>query len=268
MFFKNILAIHRKQKLILSCLLCANIIMIVLIFLNNSVEKAITELSTSAIVFGLFTFLYVIYVKNRYRKSGDYETHMRYVLSQFSLMIRNNDQRIHNLIPYLPKTSDPFTIKIDVDDSGLYITDYLDNTYEITISEEFLNYFSDDELCALLSHEVGHLVYKDGYKHLCITILGIGLFSLTSGLLCIFSVVITYLVIKYTQRLAEYTADEFAAKHDGTENIIHALDKLRKMPGKGIQESERAYAHNLLYRMLSTHPSFDNRIANLKKKNI
>ncbi|MBY0097269.1 M48 family metalloprotease [Mesobacillus maritimus] len=136
---------------------------------------------------------------------------------------------------------------------NLYIYDYL------------LDQLDDDELEAVILHEIGHVKKRHLTKNFGVILAILIVFQMVFyfiptlgwyGLLIYFSTL--SLIVTAVMRRFEFQADEFAVKHMNNTNKM--IDALKKITTANYMESkEGKYS-----RILKTHPSVEQRISNLK----
>ncbi|HOB09695.1 MAG TPA: M48 family metallopeptidase [Limnochordia bacterium] len=154
------------------------------------------------------------------------------------------------------------------------VNGYRDYFY-IIVTKPLLETLSNEELRAILAHEIAHIKHKDGVKRLfdlwMLIILPMGLLttanvlpkdSLSSnliGTIGIVSFVVLLLRWLSNTRKGEYAADRYASELIGDkEALIRALTILN--------EKSRYKPEFAVYRRpLLTHPDLNSRIANLRK---
>jgi len=171
----------------------------------------------------------------------------------------------------------------------MYVNACALGTHTIAVTKGAMETFSEDELKAIISHEIGHIVNMDTIASLYLLI-GAGLFSvymiitkfiinlverlsysMSRGgffkvivsfvlysfqiLLLIFMLVMNLLTAK-NSRANEYRADEFTNKLGYGQEMIEALYLLEKI--------NLSSNRSILSKMLAKHPILPKRIANLE----
>ncbi len=160
------------------------------------------------------------------------------------------------------------------------------NSRSVIIFDNLLNNFSEDEILAVLGHEIGHGVYKHVLKFVSITIVEMFLFFLTVALLLsshtmyaslgiekniyaglfvimiLFFYVVGYFIQPFNSALSrryEYQADAYSKKLLGSgEGLISAFKKFV------VNELSVIEPHPLYEWFYYTHPSLIRRIRRLK----
>lgn len=147
-----------------------------------------------------------------------------------------------------------------------FVTDYL------------LENFPDEEIKAVLAHEIGHLKNRDLLVKIFVSISFFGILFLISWILSISGIsfevsesfpsfVFIFPIIYFFHRIVvqgvlsqfqEYKADKYAAETVGRESVINALRRLGEV---NVQKKETG----LLYNLLTFHPSIDERIRKVKE---
>lgn len=157
---------------------------------------------------------------------------------------------------------------------------------EVILFDTLLERMSDDEILAVLAHELGHAVHKDTWRLLgqqvavmALYALGIGLVLQSPGLFTSFGfsgihfgfgfILFSILVepvslllgvpLNLLSRKAEYKADAFATKHTNSQWMIAALKVLSR------ENLVNLNPHPLSVRLYYSHPPMSDRIGALQR---
>lgn len=157
----------------------------------------------------------------------------------------------------------------------------LGKTKEIVLFDTLIAQLTEDEVVAVMAHELGHAVHKDAPKLLTRNLIMVGVYALTLGLILTndvfftsfglegiqlgFAFVLLTLVLGpieiifglYTNafsRRFEYRADAFAAKHTSKEAINSALTRLTK------ESFTNLTPHPLYVWVYYNHPTISDRL--------
>ncbi len=158
-------------------------------------------------------------------------------------------------------------------------------TKEVVLYDTLVEKSSEDEVLAVLAHELGHAVHKDTLRMALFQIAAVGLYAAGVGLILqnpalftafglsgvhfgfaivLFSVLFqpVQLVINLPfvamMRKAEYRADAFAAEHTRDSWLISALKVLSR------ENLSNLNPHPLFVRLYYTHPPIKDRISALE----
>ncbi|BCR36770.1 M48 family metallopeptidase [Mariniplasma anaerobium] len=163
----------------------------------------------------------------------------------------------------------------------------LGKTRDVVLYDTLIEKLSEEQVLAVLAHELGHATYKDTTKMLFQNILTFGLYALVIGLimqspsvytafglegvffgfgLILFTILmgpISILLGMLTNgwsRKIEYRADGFAKKYVGQEHMIGALEVLAR------ENFSNLNPHPLYVKLFYNHPTISERISSLEKK--
>ncbi|HHY16140.1 MAG TPA: M48 family metallopeptidase [Firmicutes bacterium] len=158
-------------------------------------------------------------------------------------------------------------------------------TKEVVLYDTLLEKASEDEVLAVLAHELGHAVYRDTLRMALFQIAAVGLYAAGVGLILQNAALFTafglsgvhfgFAIVLFTvlfqpvqlvlnlpfvamMRKAEYRADRFAAKHTNRSWLISALKVLSR------ENLSNLNPHPLFVRLYYTHPPINDRIAALE----
>jgi heat shock protein HtpX len=169
----------------------------------------------------------------------------------------------------------------------------------VAVSTGLLNTMNKDEIEAVLGHEISHVANGDmvtlsliqGVVNTFVIFLsrvvgffvdkvifrneddeGVGIgFFVTSLIAQILFGILASIIVMWFSRQREYRADAGGAKLAGVQNMISALEKLKRNEGEPLPDQMAAFGingktskHNLSILFMS-HPPIDDRIAALKK---
>lgn len=163
----------------------------------------------------------------------------------------------------------------------------------VAITEGLLRMMNDRELEGVIAHELGHVKHRDILiSSVAATIAGalsfIGNMAMWGGmrnsddeegsgaggfLMIILAPIAAMLIQMAISRQREYAADAAAARYTGSpDGLIYALRKLERGNEAIPMNASPATAHMFIFppmmgglgRLFSTHPSMDDRIANLE----
>jgi STE24 endopeptidase len=156
---------------------------------------------------------------------------------------------------------------------------------DVVLYDTLIDKMGEEEILAVLGHELSHALNKDTTKMLIGQILQFGVFAAIIGLLLswdhlyvafgltgihfgfaviLFSILIEPLgmligvVTNYISRVAEYRADRFGASHVSKEAMIHALEILAK------ENFSNLNPHPLYERIFYNHPIISKRIESIQ----
>lgn len=162
----------------------------------------------------------------------------------------------------------------------------LGKSRDVVLYDTLLDKLSEEQVLAVLAHELGHATYKDTTKMLMQSILTFGIYAALIGLIMQYSTV--YLdfgltgiffgfgIILFTilmnpisiiigmltnghSRKIEYRADGFAKKYVGKEHMVGALEVLAK------ENFSNLNPHPLYVKLYYNHPTISERISSLEK---
>jgi STE24 endopeptidase len=156
---------------------------------------------------------------------------------------------------------------------------------DVVLYDTLIDKMGEEEILAVLGHELSHALNKDTTKMLIGQVLTFGVFAAFIGLLLnwdnlyiafglsgihfgfvviLFSIVVEPMsmligiVTNYTSRVAEYRADKFGAAHVSKEAMIHALEVLAK------ENFSNLNPHPLFETLYYNHPTISKRIESIK----
>lgn len=162
----------------------------------------------------------------------------------------------------------------------------LGKTRDVVLYDTLLEKLSEDQVLAVLAHELGHATHKDTTKMLFQNILSFGLYALIIGVIMQFSVVYTafgltgiffgfglvlFMILMEPlailigmltngwSRRIEYRADGFAKDHVGKDEMIGALEILAK------ENFSNLNPHPLYVKIYYSHPTISERMSSLNK---
>lgn len=162
----------------------------------------------------------------------------------------------------------------------------LGKTRDVVLYDTLLDKLSEEQVLAILAHELGHATYKDTTKMLFQNILTFGLYALVISFimqslsiytffglegvcfgfgLILFSILmgpISILLGMLTNgwsRKIEYRADGFAKKYVGKEQMVGALEVLAR------ENFANLNPHPLYVKLFYNHPTISERISSLEK---
>ncbi len=162
----------------------------------------------------------------------------------------------------------------------------LGKSRDVVLYDTLLDKMSEEQVLAVLAHELGHATYKDTTKMLLQNILSFGLYAGLIGLIMQYSAVyidfglsgvffgfaiilfmilidpISIFIDMLTNghaRKIEYRADGFAKKYVGKEYMIGALEVLAK------ENFSNLNPHPLYVKLYYNHPTISERISALEK---
>lgn len=161
---------------------------------------------------------------------------------------------------------------------------------DVVLYDTLIEKMGDDEICAVLGHELSHALHKDTLKMLFGQIVTFLIYAGFIGLvlsvnqlyvdfgltgvhfgfaIILFSILIEPIsmligiVTNYISRVAEYRADCFGAKHVSKEAMTHALEIIAK------ENFANLNPHPLFERLYYNHPTISKRIASIQSnKNV
>ncbi|QWB96309.1 M48 family metallopeptidase [Mycoplasmatota bacterium] len=156
---------------------------------------------------------------------------------------------------------------------------------DVVLYDTLIDKMGEEEICAVLGHELSHALNKDTTKMLLGQVLTFGVFAAFIGLLLSwdnlylafglsgihfgFAVILFSIVVEpismligiltnYVSRVAEYRADKFGAAHVSKEAMIHALEILAK------ENFSNLNPHPLFEFISYNHPTISKRIESIK----
>jgi len=162
----------------------------------------------------------------------------------------------------------------------------LGKTREIVLFDTLLEKMSEDEIVAVLAHELGHASHKDAPKMLLRNLSMMAIYAVTHGLILTngvfftsfglsgihlgFAVILMMQALKpieiifgvyfnFFSRKAEYKADAFAVKHTSKEAITNALVRLTK------ESFSNLVPHPLYVGIHYSHPPISDRLNAIDK---
>ena len=163
----------------------------------------------------------------------------------------------------------------------------------VAITEGLLGIMNDRELEGVIAHELGHVKHRDILissvaATLAAALTGIARMSMWFGMgrsddderggyggiiMIIVAPIAAWLIQMAISRQREYAADAAAARYTGTpDGLIDALHKLERGNEQIPMDASPATAHMFIFppvmgglsKLFSTHPSMEDRIANLE----
>ena len=162
-------------------------------------------------------------------------------------------------------------------------------TKDVVLYDTLLDKLTEDQVLAVLAHELGHATYKDTTKMLLQNILTFGLYAGLIGLIMQsttiytdfgltgtffgFAMILFAIIMKtlsiflglFTNgwsRKIEYRADGFAKKYVGKQHMVKALEILAK------ENFSNLNPHPLYVKLYYNHPTISERISSLETKEI
>jgi STE24 endopeptidase len=163
----------------------------------------------------------------------------------------------------------------------------LGKTRDVVLFDTLLDKLSEDQILAVLAHELGHATHKDTTKMLMQNILTFGLYAAVIGLimqsptvfidfglegiffgfgLILFiilmepiSILLGMLTNGWSRKI-EYRADGFAKEHVGKDHMIGALEILAR------ENFSNLNPHPLYVKLFYNHPTISERISSLEKQ--
>jgi STE24 endopeptidase len=162
----------------------------------------------------------------------------------------------------------------------------LGKTRDVVLYDTLLDKLSEEQVLAVLAHELGHATYKDTTKMLIQNILTFGLYALVISIimqsstiyisfglegiffafgLILFTILmgpISILLGMLTNgwsRKIEYRADGFAKKYVGKDHMVGALEILAR------ENFSNLNPHPLYVKLFYNHPTISERISSLEK---
>lgn len=176
-----------------------------------------------------------------------------------------------------------------------FATGWNRNNALVAISRGMLDTFPDDEVEAVMAHEIGHVANGDmitltllqGVVNTFVMFLariigfvvdrvvlknqrGLGIgFFLTTIVAEIVLAILASMIVMWFSRRREYRADAAGATFASREGMINALERLRRLTGKEEQLPESMVAFGItgegkLAMLFRSHPPLEDRIARLK----
>lgn len=163
----------------------------------------------------------------------------------------------------------------------------LGKTRDVVLYDTLLDKLTDDQVLAVLAHELGHATYKDTTKMLFQNILTFGLYAAIigfilqssdiyiafglSGIFFGFAIILFTILVEPISlilglltngwsRKIEYRADRFAKEHVGKKEMIGALEVLAK------ENFANLNPHPLYVYIYYNHPTIAERIESLNKE--
>ncbi len=161
----------------------------------------------------------------------------------------------------------------------------LGKTREVVLFDTLIEKSTEDQILAVLAHELGHATHKDTLKGLIQQLFVIGLYVLVLGFILTtvdlhtafnlsnvhfgFSIILMSILLSpvntllglytnYVSRVHEYKADAFAAKHTSKEAMISALKLLV------VENFANLTPHPLYVKLYYSHPPISSRIASVE----
>ena len=161
----------------------------------------------------------------------------------------------------------------------------LGKTKEVVLFDTLIQKSSEDQILAVLAHELGHATHKDTLKMLIQQLFVIGIYVLLlgfvlstvelhtsfnlSGIHFGFALILMTILLSpidtvigivsnYLSRVHEYKADAFAAKHTSKDAMISALKVL------AVENFSNLTPHPLYVTLYYSHPTISNRIASVE----
>ncbi|AUD65995.1 hypothetical protein BK011_09960 [Tenericutes bacterium MZ-XQ] len=163
----------------------------------------------------------------------------------------------------------------------------LGKTRDVVLFDTLIEKLNDEQILAVLAHELGHATHKDTTKMLLQNIITFGFFAALIGFILQYSELYTQfglsgiffgfalvlfmilmepisillgLVTNRWSRKIEYRADRFAKKHVGKDELIGALEILAK------ENFANLNPHPLYVSIYYNHPTISQRISALNQK--
>ena len=160
----------------------------------------------------------------------------------------------------------------------------LGKTKEVVLFDTLIEKSSEDQILAVLAHELGHATHKDTFKLLFQQLFVIGIYVSILGLILTtvelhtafnlssihfgFAIILMAILLSpvdtliglisnYISRQFEYKADAFAAKHTSKEAMISALKVL------AVENFSNLTPHPLYVKLYYNHPTISERIASV-----
>lgn len=161
----------------------------------------------------------------------------------------------------------------------------LGKTREVVLFDTLIEKSTEDQILAVLAHELGHATHKDTLKGLIQQLFVIGLYVMVLGFILTtvdlhtafnlsnvhfgFSIILMSILLSpvntllglytnYVSRVHEYKADAFAAKHTSKEAMISALKLLV------VENFANLTPHPLYVKLYYSHPPISSRIASVE----
>jgi len=161
----------------------------------------------------------------------------------------------------------------------------LGKTKEVVLFDTLIAKSTEDQILAVLAHELGHATHKDTLKGLIQQLFIIGLYVLVLGFILTtvdlhtafylsnvhfgFSIILMSILLSpvntllglytnYVSRVHEYKADAFAARHTSKDAMISALKLLV------VENFANLTPHPLYVKLYYSHPPISSRIASVE----
>jgi len=161
----------------------------------------------------------------------------------------------------------------------------LGKTKEVVLFDTLIEKSTEDQILAVLAHELGHATHKDTLKGLIQQLFIIGLYVLVLGFILTtvdlhtafylsnvhfgFSIILMSILLSpvntllglytnYVSRVHEYKADAFAARHTSKDAMISALKLLV------VENFANLTPHPLYVKLYYSHPPISSRIASVE----
>jgi len=161
----------------------------------------------------------------------------------------------------------------------------LGKTKEVVLFDTLIAKSTEDQILAVLAHELGHATHKDTLKGLMQQLFVIGLYVLVLGFILTtvdlhtafylsnvhfgFSIILMSILLSpvntllglytnYVSRVHEYKADAFAARHTSKDAMISALKLLV------VENFANLTPHPLYVKLYYSHPPISSRIASVE----
>ena len=161
----------------------------------------------------------------------------------------------------------------------------LGKTKEVVLFDTLIEKSTEDQILAVLAHELGHATHKDTLKGLMQQLFVIGLYVLVLGFILTtvdlhtafylsnvhfgFSIILMSILLSpvntllglytnYVSRVHEYKADAFAARHTSKDAMISALKLLV------VENFANLTPHPLYVKLYYSHPPISSRIASVE----
>jgi STE24 endopeptidase len=161
----------------------------------------------------------------------------------------------------------------------------LGKTKEVVLFDTLIAKSTEDQILAVLAHELGHATHKDTLKGLMQQLFLIGLYVLVLGFILTtvdlhtafylsnvhfgFSIILMSILLSpvntllglytnYVSRVHEYKADAFAARHTSKDAMISALKLLV------VENFANLTPHPLYVKLYYSHPPISSRIASVE----
>jgi heat shock protein HtpX len=203
---------------------------------------------------------------------------------------------VYDRVKYLAQKSNIEMLEVGLYEGlpNAFATGWNKNSALVAVSTDIVEYMSEDELEAVLAHEIGHVVNGDmvtlaliqGVLNTFVIFLsrvvgavidsvvfksrggrGIGYFLSVIVLEFVFGILASIIVMWFS-RQREYRADEYSSSIVGSNKMIMALRRLQNYSEdeNSLPKSLDAFGISGDFKsLLSSHPPLEKRIENLKK---